>query len=126
MERNDLTTLVSHYIPNESVYLFDFPLRILNKYNGANNLDDNIDDNLIYFITKPLIDNQIEYNLHFEWNANHTNNWYHSLIIHLRVNDNKFDINLIIKNIAINNMIEGLTITKRFKYNQSKTFYKNQ
>lgn len=75
MERNDITTLVSHYIPNESVYLFDFPLRILNKCNGANNLDDTIDDNLIYFITKPLIDNQIEYNLHFEWNANHTNNW---------------------------------------------------
>ena len=70
MKRKDYTVLTSHYIPNEKTYHFVFPLHILNQYNGADNLDITLDDNLVYFIIEPILSRKIEYSFKLIWNAN--------------------------------------------------------
>ena len=72
MERKDITTLIAHFIPNEQLYHFEFPERILNKYNGRDNLDNTIDE-LLYLILHPLVENEIEYNYKLELNREHIN-----------------------------------------------------
>ena len=123
MERKDITTLVSHYIPNEQIYRFDFPVRILNKYNGPDDLDTTIDDELLYVIIKPLLDNEIEYNYKLEWSTEHTNPWFHFLSIILMVNENKFKPDLLIKNLQENNMCEGLTLKKECSDGRLETIF---
>ena len=111
MERQDYTTLISHYIPNEKKYHFVFPLHILNRYNGPDNLDATLDDNLTYFIIEPILRNQIEYNFELIWKDKNDNN-SDSLDICVKVNDEKFDAEIVIDNLTKQKMITGLELFK--------------
>lgn len=109
MERQDYTTLISHHIPNEKKYHFVFPLYILNKYNGSDNLDITLDDNLTYFIIEPILRNQIEYNFELIWKNQNDSD---SLDICVKVNDKKFNPVIVTNNLTEKQMITGLEIYK--------------
>lgn len=109
MEKKDYTTSISHYIPNEKKYHFVFPLLILNKYNGSDNLDVTLDDNLTYFIIEPILRNQIEYNFELIWDKK---NNIDTLDICVKVNDKKFNSEIVIDNLIEQKMIKGLELFK--------------
>lgn len=111
MEKRDYTTLISHYIPNEKKYHFVFPRHILNKYNGVDNLDVTLDDNLTYFIIEPILRNQIEYNFELIWKGINKNQ-VDVLDICVMVNDDKFDPSIVIANLMKQQMITGLELYK--------------
>lgn len=125
MERKDITTLISHFIPNEQLYHFEFPERILHKYNGRDNLDNTVEE-LLYVILHPLLDNEIEYNFKLEWNTEHSNAWFHFIDIRLTVNENKFEPELIIKNLQEHHMDEGLLLKKESSFGQIETIFKSE
>ncbi|HLP20084.1 MAG TPA: hypothetical protein VK174_07280 [Chitinophagales bacterium] len=110
MERKDYTTLVSTNIPNEEVYSFTFPLNVLYGYNGADNLDETLDDQLLYYITEPLLNNSVEYNFSLDWSAENTSAG--SLSIILKVNGEKFNIEMVTENLGKYGMDNGLVLTK--------------
>lgn len=110
MEREDYTTLVTDNIPNEQVYDFCFLLNWLNCYNGPENLDETIDDQLLYYIAEPLLKNQIEYNFRLVWNERGTAE--DTLSVILKVNGDKFDPQMVVDNLKLNSMEKGLTITR--------------
>ena len=124
MERKDITTLISHFIPNEQVYHVEFPERILHKYNGRDNLDNTIEE-LLYVILYPLLENEIEYNFKLEWNTEHSNAWFYFINIRLTVNGNKFEPELLIKTLQDHNMDEGLLLKKESSYGQFETIFKS-
>ena len=110
MTRQDYTTLTSHYIPNEQKYHFVFPVHILNKYNGEDNLDMTLDDNLTYYIIEPILSNQIEYDFELIWK---TENKVDCILdICVKVNDVKFDPSIVIDNLIKQEMITGLELYK--------------
>lgn len=110
MEKKDYTTLKSHFIPNEKKYHFIFPLHVLNQYNGADNLDVTLDDNLISFIIEPILSKQIEYNFELIWNDGNNNQIEDSLDICVKVNEEKFDPKIVIDNLTKQKMITGLEL----------------
>ena len=117
MKRQDYTTLISHYIPKERKYHFVFPLHVLNKYNGADNLDVSLDDNLTYFLIEPILTEQIEYNFELIWNDGNDNLIEGSLDICVKVNEEKFDSKIVIDNLERHEMISGLGFFKE-EYNK--------
>jgi hypothetical protein len=125
MERKDITTLISHFIPNEQLYHFEFPERILHKYSGRDNLDNTIDE-LLYLILHPLLENEIEYNYKLEWNTEHSNAWFHFINIRLTVNATKFEPELIIKNLQDQKMDEGLLLKKESSFGQLETIFSSE
>lgn len=108
-KRKDYTTLTSIFIPHEKKYHFVFPVSVLNKYNGVENLDVTIDDNLAFFILEPILNNQIEYNFEFIWSSKIKNP---TLTICLTVNNKIFDSKIVIDNLEKNQMINGLELYK--------------
>ena len=112
MERQDYTTLKSHYIPNEKKYHFIFPLKTLAEYNGIENLDVTVDDNLAYFIIEPILLNKIEYDFEFIWTKNDSDKKPNTLDICVKLNDNKFDPQIVIDNLKNQKMINGLELYK--------------
>jgi len=121
MKRQDYTTLTSRYIPNEKKYHFVFPLSILNKYNGPDNLDITLDDNLTYFIIEPILRNQIEYDFELIW-KNKNDNTSEFLDICVKVNDEKFDPEIVIDNLTKQKMITGLELYKE-EYKKMNQIY---
>lgn len=111
MERQDYTTKISYYIPNEKTYHFVFPLKILNKYNGPDNLDVTMDDNLTYFIIEPILRNQIEYNFKLIWRGENVIK-DNAIDVCVTVNDKKFNPDIVIDNLIQKQMIEGLELYK--------------
>jgi hypothetical protein len=122
MERQDYLTLTSHYIPNEKKYHFVFPLHILYKYNGADNLDVTLDDNLTYFIIEPILSRQIEYNFELIWNEGNDNQIEDSLDVCVKVNDESFDPKIVIENLERHKMISRLVLFKE-EYNKLNKIY---
>ncbi|WP_299126278.1 hypothetical protein [uncultured Winogradskyella sp.] len=124
MERQDYTTLKSHYIPNEKKYHFIFPLKILYEYDGIDNLDVTIDDNIAYFIIEPILRNEIEYDFEFIWTKNDINKNPNSLDICVKLNDDKFDPQIVIDNLENQKMINGLELYKEEYGKLNKIFEK--
>jgi len=112
MKRQDFTTLISHFIPNERKYHFIFPVHVLNKYNGADNLDVTLDDNLLFFIIEPLLNGHIEYNYDLIWKGGNDNPMQDSLDICIKVNEEKFDPKIVIDNLEKHEMLKGLELFK--------------
>lgn len=112
MKRQDYTTQISHYVPNEKKYHFVFPLHILSSYNGASNLDETIDDNLTYHIIEPILNHQIEYNFELIWNNKKENLPEDTLDIYISVNADKFALEIVIDNLTKQQMLAGLQIYK--------------
>ncbi len=122
MKRQDYSSLISYYIPNEIKYYVVFPLNILCTYNGASNLDVTIDDELLLYIIEPLITEKIEYNYEIireDWEINN------NLKLCLKVNNEKFNPKIIIDNLRRNQMINGLKLFKE-QYNQLIEIYSNE
>ena len=94
-----------------------FPLHVLNKYNGADNLDVSLDDNLTYFLIEPILTEQIEYNFELIWNDGNDNLIEGSLDICVKVNEEKFDSKIVIDNLERHEMISGLGLFKE-EYNK--------
>lgn len=115
MIRKDYTTLVSHYIPNETKYHFQFPINVLEQYNGAEEMDVTLDDNLVFFIIEPIIHSNAEYNYELIWKED-------ILDVCVKVNDEKFDSNYVIENLKRNNFIKGLHLLRE-EYGEFKTIY---
>ena len=111
MKKKDYTALIYHHIPNEKKYHFIFPLHILNKYNGPDNLDITLDDYLIYFIIEPILRNQIEYHFELVW-KDKDNNKSDYLNICVKVNDEMFNPKIVIDNLTTQKMIAGLQLYK--------------
>ncbi|WP_299710492.1 hypothetical protein [uncultured Tenacibaculum sp.] len=109
MERQDYTTLISHYIPNEKKYHFVFPIHILNQYNGPDNLDVTLDDNLTYYIIYPILKERIEYNFEIIW-EDIDGKKSDFINICVSVNNDKFDTDIVIKNLILHEMINGLEL----------------
>lgn len=107
--RKDYTTLISFFIPNEKKYHFIFPLYVLYKYKGKDELDVTLDDYLVYYIIEPILNKNIEYNFELIWNTSENKE---SLDICVRLNNDKFDFNIVLDNLNKNNMIEGLKLFK--------------
>jgi hypothetical protein len=107
---NNYTTLVTDNIPNEQVYDFCFQLNRLCYYNGPENLDKTIDDQLLCYITEPLLNNQIEYNFRLVWNEKDTAD--DTLSVILKVNGDKFDPQMVVDNLKVNSMEKDLTISR--------------
>ncbi|WP_425077890.1 hypothetical protein [Psychroserpens sp. S379A] len=124
MKRQDYTTLKSHYIPNEKKYHFIFPLKILSEYNGIENLDVTIDDNLAYFIMEPILLNKIEYDFEFIWTKNDADKKTNSLDICVKLNDDKFDPQIVLDNLKNQKMINGLELYKEEYGKLNKIFEK--
>ena len=125
MEQKDITTLISHFIPNDQLYHFEFPERILHKYKGRDNLDNTVEE-LLYVILYPLLENEIEYNFQLDWNTEHSNAWFHFINIRLTVNENKFEPELLIKNLQDHHMDEGLLLKKESSFGQLETIFKSE
>ncbi len=94
-----------YYIPNEIRYYVRFPLSVLYQYNGADNLDVTIDDELLPCIIEPLIRGQIEYNCEIIQLKK-------ELDLCLRVNGEKFNPQIIVDNLIKNQMVKGLKLFK--------------
>ncbi len=109
-----------YYIPNERKYHFIFPINVLYKYNGADNLDITLDDNLTYFIIEPILKRQIEYNFELIWKDKNTLD--ETLDICVKVNDEKFDPQIVIDNLEKQQMIAGLKLYKE-EYGKLKKIY---
>ncbi|MEM6261901.1 MAG: hypothetical protein AAGI38_05295 [Bacteroidota bacterium] len=122
MENQEFTNWISHYVRNERTYHFIFPLYILNRYNGASNLDETLDDNLLYYILAPIATAQIEFNFELIWQDEHENPVEDTLDICVRVNDEKFDPQMVIANLEKNQMIAGLRLFKE-EYNKLLRIY---
>ena len=117
MERKDYTTQISHYIPNEVIYHFVFPLEILYGYNGE--LDVTVDDNLAYFIIEPILKRNIAYSFQLIWKDEGANKLNHSLDICIKVDGTKFNFKTVIDNLEKEEMITGLELFKE-EYSELK------
>ncbi|WP_338793541.1 hypothetical protein [Bernardetia sp. MNP-M8] len=98
--------MIHYYIPNKQSYYFRFPIAVLKEYNGIDNLDITIDDNLVYFITKPILEEQIEFNVNLIWEQKDY------LDIHLEINEEKFNPKIVLNSLKENQMINGLESLK--------------
>jgi len=106
------------YIPNEKTYYFEFPISILEKYNGIDNLDVTIDDNLLYLIFDNIIIQKVEY----KYKLNLSDEF---LIVCIKVNEEKFEYEKVIDCLKQNKMINGLKINVE-NYGKLKTIYENK
>ncbi|WP_291726113.1 hypothetical protein [Bernardetia sp.] len=100
---------MNYYIPNQKEYHFTFPMKVLAKYNGLDNLDTTVDDTLIPIILEPILKKQVEYKFDFLWDKKNNS----SLTICFQLNEEKFSLSDVINNLQKNEMIEGLKVLAR-------------
>jgi len=122
MIRKDYTPSISHYIPNEKKYYFVFPLDILAKYHGISNLDVTLDDELLHYLFSPILNNNIEYHYELIWKNKIVDSPDHSLIICVRLNNEKFDPKIVLDNLEKHQMIAGLELFRDDHYHLTKIY----
>lgn len=118
MKNLDYTKQISYYIPNEKTYYLEFPISVLKKHNGIDNLDVTIDDNLLYFIFDNIINQKVEYKYKLDLSDEF-------LIICIKINEEKFKYEKVIECLKQNEMINGLKVSVK-DYGKLKTIYENR
>lgn len=93
--------------------IIEFPIIVLNAYNGASNLDETLDDNITYLIGKNCYDNQIEFkivNFDFVPPVPNVNDELFRYQVELRVNEKDFKPDWMLKDLETEGFEKGLTI----------------
>ena len=95
------------------ILFVEFPMDIVCSYNGTDNLDVTLDDNISYLIGKHFYDSGIKFNI-LDLNFISPKPNYHDELIRYKIeielNGNNFDFNWILKKLKSNNFDKGLTI----------------
>ena len=103
----------------------EFPIYVLAEYNGAGNIDETWDDNIMYLINKSLLDNHIEIkkttiDILPESKNSDERLSYHMLLVDYTTT---FDFNWIIKSLTEENYQKGLCIKKKNGQDIFETIY---